>query len=69
MGGQIGIGPRLVGERQVDSVLHNGQFSKMSVSPKVVGPKVEKLPVAVRISSEFFKRARVEHGSLTVHKL
>jgi hypothetical protein len=49
-GVQARIGPRSVGVSQIDSIT-NGQFSKISL-----GPKVEKLPVAVRMSGEFLKQ-------------
>jgi hypothetical protein len=43
-------GARSVGFDQVDSICKNDQFSKMTISPKV-----EKLPIPVRKSSEFAK--------------
>jgi hypothetical protein len=48
-GGETGIGARSMGASQIDSI-SDDQFLKMSISPKV-----EKLPIAVCKSSDFFK--------------
>jgi hypothetical protein len=49
-GGQTGVGARSGVIGQIDSTYNDDQFLKMSISPKV-----EKLPIAVRKSSEFVK--------------